>query len=100
LNYQRQTVACKLTPGNANDTAPVLTQELISKLCRDKGSVGKDLAERSLRRGPVLMTQVRCNVKRLRLDEANAVPVTATKSYGSRCYLTVAIMFNAVRPYR
>ena len=53
--------------GNVNDTTPVpdLTEDLIGKLFGDKGYVGKDLAERLLRRGLALMTRVRRNMKRL-----------------------------------
>jgi hypothetical protein len=67
FNHERQIVALKLTPGNVNDTTPVpdLTQDLIGKLFGDKGYVGKDLAHRLLRRGLVLMTRVRRNMKRL-----------------------------------
>jgi Transposase DDE domain len=67
FNHERQIVALKLTPGNVNDTTPVpqLTRDLIGKLFGDKGYVGKDLAHRLLRRGLVLMTRVRRNMKRL-----------------------------------
>src|SRR3954454_11131790 len=64
FNHERQIVALKLTSGNVNDTTPVpdLTQDLIGKLFGDKGYVGKDLAERLLRRGLALMTRVRRNM--------------------------------------
>jgi hypothetical protein len=67
FNHERQIVALKLTPGNVNDTTPVpdLTQDLIGKLFGDKGYVGKELAQRLLRRGLALMTRVRRNMKRL-----------------------------------
>ena len=67
FNHQRQIVALKLTPGNVNDTTPVpqLTRDLSGKLFGDKGYVGQDLARRLLRRGLVLMTRVRRNMKRL-----------------------------------
>ena len=67
FNHERQIVALKLTPGNIHDTTPVeqLTRDLIGKLFGDKGYVGKDLALRLLRRGLVLMTRVRRNMKRL-----------------------------------
>src|SRR3954470_8559143 len=67
FNHERQIVALTLTPGNVHDTTPVsqLTQRLIGKLFGDKGYVGKDLAHRLLRRGLVLMTRVRRNMKRL-----------------------------------
>ena len=67
FNHQRQIVALKLTPGNVNDTTPVpqLTRDLIGKLFGDKGYVGQDLAHRLFRRGLVLMTRVRRNMKRL-----------------------------------
>ena len=67
FNHERQIVALTLPPGTVNDTTPVsqLTQRLIGKLFGDKGYVGKDLAHRLLRRGLVLMTRVRRNMKRL-----------------------------------
>jgi Transposase DDE domain len=67
FNHDRQIVALKLTPANVNDTTPVpdLTRDLSGKLFGDKGSVGKDRAQRWLRRGLVLMTRVRRNMKRL-----------------------------------
>jgi hypothetical protein len=67
FNHERQIVALKLTPGNVHDTTPVpqLTRDLIGKLFGDKGYVGQDLAYRLLRRGLVLMTRVRRNMKRL-----------------------------------
>jgi len=67
FNHERQIVALKLTPGNVSDTTPVLdlTQGLIGKLFGDKGYVGQDLARSLLRRGLVLMTRVRRNMKRL-----------------------------------
>ena len=67
FNPERQIVALQLTPGNVNDTTPVaqLTWGLIGKLFGDKGYVGKDLAHKRLRRGLVLMTRVRRNMKRL-----------------------------------
>lgn len=67
FNHHRQIVALKLTPGNVHDTKPVpqLTRDLIGKLFGDKGYVGQDLARRLLRRGLILMTRVRRNMKRL-----------------------------------
>jgi hypothetical protein len=67
FNHERQIVALKLTPGNVNDTRPVphLTRDLTGKLFGDKGYVGKDLAHGLLRRGLVLMTRIRRNMKRL-----------------------------------
>ena len=67
FNHQRQIVALTLTPGNVHDTTPVapLTRDLIGKLFGDKAYVGKDLAHRLLRRGLVLMTRIRRNMKRL-----------------------------------
>jgi hypothetical protein len=60
-------VAVKLTPGNVSDTAvvPQLTKDLMGKLFGDKGYIGKKLAEELLRRGLVLMTRVRANMKSL-----------------------------------
>src|SRR5690349_3698474 len=53
FNHERQIVALKLT------------RDLLGKLFGDKGYVGKDLAHNLLRRGLVLMTRVRRNMKRL-----------------------------------
>jgi hypothetical protein len=60
FNHERQIVALKLTPGNVNDTTPVLdlTHDLVGKLFGDKGYVSKDLAQSLLRRGLALMTRV------------------------------------------
>src|SRR3569832_1189533 len=65
FNHERQIVALKLTPGNVNDTTPVaqLTRGLSGKLFGDKGYVGKDRAHGLLRRGLVLMTRIRRNMK-------------------------------------
>ncbi len=67
FNHERQIVELQLTPGNVHDTTPMeqLTRGLIGKLFGDKGYVGKDLAHKLLRRGLVLMTRVRRNMKRL-----------------------------------
>jgi hypothetical protein len=67
FNHEREIVALRLTPGNVSDTTPVpeLTQDLIGKLFGDKGYIGKDMAAALLRRGLVLMTRVRRNMKRL-----------------------------------
>jgi Transposase DDE domain len=67
FNHERQIVALTLTPGNVNDTMPVrrLTRDLTGKLFGDKGYVGKDVARDTFRRGLVLMTRVRRNMKRL-----------------------------------
>jgi hypothetical protein len=67
FNHERQIAALKLTSGNVSDTTPVpdLTQDLIGKAVGDRGYVGKGLAQRLLRRGLALMTQVRRNMKRL-----------------------------------
>jgi hypothetical protein len=67
FNHERQIVALALTPGNVNDTTPVrqLSRGLTGKLFGDKGYVSQDLARDSLRRGLVLMTRVRRNMKRL-----------------------------------
>jgi DDE family transposase len=67
FNHMREIVAVKLTPGNVSDTAivPQLTKDLMGKLFGDKGYIGKKLAEELLRRGLVLMTRVRANMKSL-----------------------------------
>ena len=70
FNHERQILALTLTPGNVSDTTPVsqLTGGLIGKLFGDKGYVSKDLAHGLLRRGLVLMTRLRRNMKRLPLS--------------------------------
>src|SRR5581483_6016601 len=62
-------VAVKLTPGNVHDGAPVeqLTQNLTGKLFGDKGYLGKQRAAPLLKRGLVLLTKVRKNMKALPL---------------------------------
>ena len=67
FNHQREIVALKLTPGNAADTTPVpgLTKDLSGKLFGDKGYIGQKLAQDLLRRGLILMTRVRSNMKSL-----------------------------------
>src|SRR5215472_15009682 len=72
FNHLNEIVAVKLTPGNVHDGAPVeqLTQNLTGKLFGDKGYLGKKRAAALLKRGLVLMTKVRKNMK--------ALPVTLT----------------------
>jgi hypothetical protein len=67
FNHMREIVAVRLTPGNVSDTAvvPQLTKDLMGKLFGDKGYIGKKRAEELLRRGLVLMTRVRANMKSL-----------------------------------
>src|SRR3954447_16333663 len=111
FHHQRQIVALALMPGNVHDTTPVpdLTQGLIGKLFGDKGYIGKDLAYGLLRRGLVLMTRVRRNMKRLPvsfvdkalLNGRNIVEtiigyiVTAQVAYGLRnpevCYQAIRV---------
>jgi hypothetical protein len=72
FNHLNEIVAVKLTPGNVHDGAPVeqLTQGLTGKLFGDKGYLGKKRAAALLKRGLVLLTKVRKNMK--------ALPVTLT----------------------
>jgi len=67
FNELREVVAVKITPGNVDDRTPVreLTKDLIGKLFGDKGYVGKKLAQDLLKRGLVLMTRVKKNMKSL-----------------------------------
>ena len=67
FNHRREIVALKLTPGNVSDAAPVpeLTKDLVGKLFGDKGSIGQKMAQKLLRRGLVLMTRARKNMKSL-----------------------------------
>ncbi len=69
FNHLNEIVAVKLTPGNVHDGAPVeqLTQNLTGKLFGDKGYLGKKRAAALLKRGLVLMTKVRKNMKALPL---------------------------------
>ena len=62
-------MACKLTPGQVHDTKPVpqLTKNLLGKLFGDKGYIGKQLAQKLLRRGLTLFTRARKNMKSLPL---------------------------------
>lgn len=67
FNHRREIVALKLTPGNVSDAAPVpeLTKDLVGKLFGDKGYIGQKMAQKLLRRGLVLMTRARKNMKSL-----------------------------------
>jgi IS5 family transposase len=69
FNHLNEIVAVKLTPGNVHDTVPVqqLTQHLTGKLFGDKGYLGKQRAAALLKRGLVLLTKVRKNMKALPL---------------------------------
>jgi hypothetical protein len=67
FNHLNEIVALKLTPGNVYDGTPVeqLTQHLTGKLFGDKGYLGKKRAAALLKRGLVLLTKVRKNMKAL-----------------------------------
>jgi DDE family transposase len=69
FNHLNEIVALKLTPGHVHDGAPVeqLTRHLTGKLFGDKGYLGKQRAAALLKRGLVLMTKVRKNMKALPL---------------------------------
>jgi hypothetical protein len=69
FNHLYEIVAVKLTPGNVYDGTPVeqLTQDLTGKLFGDKGYLGKKCAAALLKRGLVLLTKVRKNMKALPL---------------------------------
>jgi hypothetical protein len=69
FNHLNEIVAVKLTPGNVHDGAPVeqLTHNLTGKLFGDKGYLGKKRASTLLKRGLVLLTKVRKNMKALPL---------------------------------
>src|SRR5215467_6776445 len=69
FNHLHEIVAVKLTPGNVHDGTPVeqLTQTLTGKLFGDKGYLGKQRAAALLKRGLVLLTKVRKNMKALPL---------------------------------
>lgn len=65
FNHLYEIVAVRLTPGNIHDTAPVmdLTEGLIGKLFGDKSYLGKKLTGELLKRGLLLITRVRKNMK-------------------------------------
>src|SRR6516164_9054028 len=67
FNHLHEIVALKLTPGNVHDGTPVeqLTQNLTGKLFGDKGYLGKKRVAALLKRGLVLLTKVRKNMKAL-----------------------------------
>jgi len=69
FNHLNEIVAVKLTPGNVHDGATVeqLTRNLTGKLFGDKGYLGQQRAATLLKRGLVLMTKVRKNMKSLPL---------------------------------
>ena len=72
FNQLNEIVPVKLTPGNVHDGAPVeqLTQGLTDKLFGYKGYLGKQRAATLLKRGLVLLTKMRKNMK--------ALPMTLT----------------------
>jgi len=72
FNHLHEIVAIRLTPGNVHDTAPVmdLTDGLMGKLFGDKGYLGKKLTGDLLKRGLLLITRVRKNMK--------SIPITVT----------------------
>ena len=65
INDRGELLSFALTPGNADDRAPVdqLTRELGGKLFGDKGYVGRELFERLLGRGLKLITPLRKNMQ-------------------------------------
>jgi hypothetical protein len=69
FNHLNEIVALKLTPGNVHDGAPVeqLTHNLTGKLFGDKGYLGQQRTAALLKRGLVLLTKVRKNMKALPL---------------------------------
>lgn len=69
FNHLNEIVAVKLTPGNVHDGTPLeqLTRHLTGKLFGDKGYLGKQRAAALLKRGLVLLTKVRKNMKALPL---------------------------------
>jgi hypothetical protein len=69
FNHLNEITAVKLTPGNVHDGAPVeqLTRHLTGKLFGDKGYLGKQRAAALLKRGLMLLTKVRKNLKALPL---------------------------------
>src|SRR5215831_15160522 len=79
FNHLNEIVAVKLTPGNVHDGAPVeqLTQHLTGKLFGDKGYLGKKRAAALLKRGLVLMTKVRKNMRALPLTPTDKLLLNA-----------------------
>jgi Transposase DDE domain len=79
FNHRNEIVAVKLTPGNVHDGAPVeqLTHNLTGKLFGDKGYLGKKRAAALLKRGLVLMTKVRKNMKALPLTLTDKLRLNA-----------------------
>lgn len=65
VNHLGDIVACKLTPGNVDDRAPVpeLAKELPDRLYGDKGYISKALSDNLLDAGVNLITTVRSNMK-------------------------------------
>jgi hypothetical protein len=79
FNHLYEIVAVKLTPGNVHDGVPVeqLTRHLTGKLFGDKGYLGKKRAAALLRRGLVLLTKVRKNMKALPLTPTDRLLLNA-----------------------
>lgn len=65
VNHLGDIVACKLTPGNVDDRAPVpeLAKELPDRLYGDKGYISEALSDNLLDAGVNLITTVRSNMK-------------------------------------
>lgn len=65
VNHLGDIVACKLTPGNVDDRAPVpeLAKELPDRLYGDKGYISKALSDNLLDAGVNLITTVQSNMK-------------------------------------
>jgi hypothetical protein len=65
INHTGQVVALRITPGNTADSTALdeMTSHLAGKRHADKGYVGRELFKRLWRRGPHLITSIRCNMR-------------------------------------
>lgn len=64
-NHRGELLSCHITPGNADDRAPVneMTKDLFGKLFGDKGYISKKLFDELFARGLQLITGIRGNMK-------------------------------------
>ena len=75
VNDRGELLACRLTPGNVDDRAPVpqLTQGLLGRLFGDRGYISKKLASQLSGRGLELITRLKRNMKPMPLPPEDRV---------------------------
>jgi len=75
INDKGELIAFQITAGNVHDTKPIdsLSKEIKGKLFGDKGYIGKNIAERLLEKGLEVITKVRKNMKKPKLNDHDKV---------------------------